>query len=228
MILLSVDASAKSAAVAVTDGEKLLAEGFENSGFTHSETLLPLVDETLKKANKSIDDIDAFAITNGPGSFTGLRIGCAMIKGLAGEKPCYPVSTLLALAYNCIEREGIVIPMMDARRQQTYTAAFSVADGKVVRLSDDCAIAVEGVEAQMEGYLAEGKTVYVLGDGAYLLSEGMKEKVTVAEPLLIQGKSVALASQTVAPTSAMQLGLEYLRLSQAEREKQEKNGGKSK
>ncbi|MBR5782623.1 MAG: tRNA (adenosine(37)-N6)-threonylcarbamoyltransferase complex dimerization subunit type 1 TsaB [Clostridia bacterium] len=226
MILLSVDASAKSAAVAVTDGEILLAEGFENSGFTHSETLLPLVDATLKKAGKSIDEIDAFAVTNGPGSFTGLRIGCALVKGLAGDKPCYPVPTLSALAYNCIDCEGVVIPMMDARRQQTYTATFAVQEGKISQITEDRAIAVEQLENEILSYLDQGKKVYVPGDGAYLLSEDVAQQVQKPAHPLILGISVAKATQNIDPVSAVELGLRYLRLSQAERERNIKLGGK--
>lgn len=225
MLLLSVDSSAKSAAVAVTEGENVLAEGFENSGFTHSETLLPLIDDTLKKAGKTIDDIDAFAVTNGPGSFTGLRIGCALVKGLAGDKPCFAVPTLLALAYNCDEYEGLVIPMMDARRQQTYTATFEVKDGCVIRITDDRAIAVAELENEMRDYLAMGKQIIVSGDGAYLLSEEMKALVILPARPLIVGGSVAKAAKNISSISADRLGLRYLRLSQAERERIEKNGG---
>ena len=221
-MMLSIDSSAKSAAVAVTDGDRVLAEGFENSGYTHSETLLPLVDETLKKADTSIDKIDSFAVTNGPGSFTGLRIGCALVKGLAGKSPCYPVPTLLALAYNCIDEEGIVIPMMDARRAQTYTASFRVHNGKVDRLTEDRAIAVSELETEILTYINKGERVIVPGDGAYLLSEMISSLVTLPKYPLILGISVARAAQNIFPVSAEQLGLRYLRLSQAEREKKEK------
>jgi len=194
----------------------------ENSGYTHSETLLPLVDETLKKAGTSIDKIDSFAVTNGPGSFTGLRIGCALVKGLAGKSPCYPVPTLLALAYNCIDEEGIVIPMMDARRAQTYTASFRVHNGKADRLTEDRAIAVSELETEILTYINKGERVIVPGDGAYLLSEKISSLVTLPKHPLILGISVARAAQNISPVSAEQLGLRYLRLSQAERERQEK------
>lgn len=225
-MMLSIDSSAKSAAVAVTDGGALLAAGFENSGYTHSETLLPLVDATLQKAGVTIDKIDAFAVTNGPGSFTGLRIGCALVKGMAGQVPCYPVPTLLALAYNCIEENGIVIPMMDARRAQTYTATFRVKDGEVERLTEDRAVAVTQLEEEMSSYINNGERVFVPGDGAYLLSEGMAALVTVPAHPLILGNSVALAAQNISPVSAADLGLRYLRLSQAEREKKERENSK--
>ncbi len=222
MLLLSIDSSAKSAAVAVTDGKSILAEGFENNGYTHSETLLPLVDAVLQKAGKTIDDIDAFAVTNGPGSFTGLRIGCALVKGMAGDKPCYPVPTLRAHAYNCVGENGIVIPMMDARRAQTYTATFSVENGKVEQIAQDRAIAVEQLEQEISQFINQGNRVIVLGDGRYLLSDDITNKVDFFEKPLILGTSVAKAAEEITPVSAAQLGLQYLRLSQAEREKKEK------
>ncbi|MBQ6947545.1 MAG: tRNA (adenosine(37)-N6)-threonylcarbamoyltransferase complex dimerization subunit type 1 TsaB [Clostridia bacterium] len=223
MILLSMDASAKSAAVAVSDGDMALAENFINNGYTHSETLLPLVAETLEKAGKTIGEVEAFAVTNGPGSFTGLRIGCATVKGLAGNRPCYPVPTLLALAYSAGE-DGLVIPMMDARRQQTYTAVYRVTNGKVEQLIPDRAIAVAKLEEEMAEYLAAGERIVVPGDGGYLLSEEMKAKVFFPAQTLITATGVALAAQEIHSVPAGELGLRYLRLSQAEREKKEKKG----
>lgn len=226
MLLLSIDSSAKSAAVAVTDGEVLLAEGFENSGYTHSETLLPLVDATLTKAGKKIEDIEAFAVTNGPGSFTGLRIGCALVKGMAGDKPCYAVPTLRALAFNCVGESALVIPMMDARRAQTYTATFTAKDGQIEQITDDRAIAVEELEKEILSYVEKGKRVIVLGDGRHLLSDAVAKQVELFENPLILGNSVAKAAEGLSPISAADLGLQYLRLSQAEREKQEKENKK--
>ncbi len=226
MLLLSVDSSAKSAAVAVTDGDRVLAEGFENNGYTHSETLLPLIDTTLQKAGKTIDDIDIFAVTNGPGSFTGLRIGCALVKGMAGDLPCKAVPTLSALAYNCVGENGIVIPMMDARRAQTYTATFSVKNGKVEQITADRAIAVEDLEKEILSFIAQGERVIVLGDGRHLLSTQVSSKVELFEQPLILGRSVAKAAEKIESVSAKDLGLHYLRLSQAEREKQEREKNK--
>ncbi len=226
MILLSVDSSAKSAAVAVTQDGAVLAECFENNGFTHSETLLPLVQKALQTAGKEIDEIDAFAVTNGPGSFTGLRIGCAMIKGLAGDKPCYPVPTLLALAY-AYQEDAIVIPMMDARRQQTYTATFRGARHPE-RLCEDRAVAVSELEKEIEEYLAAGERVVVVGDGAYLLREDIACRVFTPDRPLIQGTYVASAAENIQSVSAEELGLRYLRLSPAVREKIQREKGEQK
>ncbi len=224
MILLCVDASAKSAAVALCEDGVLLAENFINNGFTHSETLLPLIVDTLAQAGRQIDEVDGFAVTNGPGSFTGLRIGCATVKGLAGEKPCYPVPTLLALAHT-VGEDGIVIPMMDARRAQTYTATYRITGGAVEQLIEDRAISVTELEREMEQFLADGEKIIVPGDGGYLLSEQMQAKVCLPVQPLITGGAVAAAAKQISAVSSAELGLRYLRLSQAEREKQEKNGG---
>lgn len=227
MTLLCVDASGKSAAVAVEEDGQILSDGFENSGFTHSETLLPLIDSTLQKAGRTIEDIDEFAVTNGPGSFTGLRIGAALVKGLAGERLCIPVPTLLALGYNAISETGVVIPMMDARCNQVYTAVFKAKDQTLHRLTEDRAIAVTELEEKIRFYLADGETVIVLGDGAYLLQEEIAKQVVFLpeEKRLIIGRSIALAARDCERVSATALGLRYLRLSQAEREKNMKIGG---
>ncbi len=231
MKLLSVDASGKSAAVAVTEDGALIADGFENNGFTHSETLLPLVDSVLKEAGLRIGEIDGFAVTTGPGSFTGLRIGCALVKGLAGDKPCRGVSTLKALAYNLKERTGVIVPLMDARCRQVYTAAFESENGEVRRILSDRAVAVEEIVREIRAFLAAGRRVFVLGDGAYLLPPDIRELVETAPPddLLVRGASVAAAAASEEPVSAEKLTLQYLRLSQAEREKNmKKTGGNQK
>ena len=134
MKMLSIDASGKTAAVAVTDGGELLAQSFTDAGLTHSQTLLPMVDSVLRLAGVDISQIDEFALTAGPGSFTGLRIGAALVMGLAGARLCRPVSTLEALSYNMLERRAVIIPVMDARRHQVYTAAFQ-SEGKKLTVS---------------------------------------------------------------------------------------------
>ncbi len=231
MLMLCVDASGKSAAAAVCKDETILAQNFENNGFTHSQTLLPLVDRTLKEAGVNIREIDTFAVTNGPGSFTGLRIGCALIKGLAGQRPCVGVPTLLALAWNAAERAGdIIIPMMDARCNQVYTAVFESRDGRIHRLAPDCAEAVTEVEQKIAFYHNAGRNITVLGDGAYLLSDAAAALVRPmpTEKMLITADSVARAAAALKRVPAEQLGLCYLRLSQAERERNMKIGRKNK
>ena len=225
MLLLSIDASGKSAACAVTDGDKVICSEFINSGLTHSQTLLPMIDKMLKEANVDIKDIDAFAITNGPGSFTGLRIGMSLVMGLAGDKPCYPVPTLLALAHNITDRDIVIIPAMDARRQQVYTAVFECKGGEIHRLEEDSAIAVSEVVAKFENY--KDKEIIIIGDGAYLFEDVIKgyDNVSIGniDNVYPLGASIARAAQNIGSVKASELKLSYLRLSQAERELKEKN-----
>lgn len=225
MKMLSIDAAGKTAAVAVTDGSELLAQSFTDSGLTHSQTLLPMVDSTLKLAGAEISQIDKFALTSGPGSFTGLRIGAALVMGLAGNRPCCPVSTLLALAYNLVNEHAIIIPVMDARRAQVYTAVFE-SDGKeITRLHPDSALPVKEVFDRIGSY-CKNNTVWILGDGAYLFENaaGIYDDVRFPEgkQMYTQGISVALAAAGVLPVNAADIRLNYLRMSQAERELKER------
>ena len=144
MKIFACDSTAKTASVALCENNILLAEFTQNGGNTHSETLLPMVESALKTLGLRADDIDLFACSAGPGSFTGVRIGAATIKGLAFAKgkPCVGVSTLEALAYNLVGYEGLICPVMNARRSQVYTALFR-SNGEVLeRLMDDSAIAI--------------------------------------------------------------------------------------
>lgn len=221
MRLLSVDSSGKSAACAVTEDEKVIAKAFTNSGLTHSQVLLPLIDKMLADAGLTISDIDEFAITCGPGSFTGLRIGMALVMGLAGDRKCIAVPTLKAIAYNMYGTDGIIVPVMDARRGQVYTSLYKSENGVMTQLENDSAISVEEVIKRLEQY--KGCDIWVLGDGAYLF-EGKAEfiKFPSDERMFLQGPSIALAAKDTPPTDAIDLKVEYLRLSQAERELKEK------
>ena len=224
MKLLSIDSSGKSAACAVTEDGRLICEDLTNTGLTHSQTLLPMVDEMLKNAHIDISEIDEFAVTSGPGSFTGLRIGMALVMGLAGQKPCRAVPTLTALAYNLFDRDGIIIPAMDARRNQVYTAVFECKNGVITQLEKDCAISVEDVLKKLPDY--SEKKVWIIGDGAYLFEDAVKafDNVTIPEEGYIypRGYSIANAALHVEPKNAKELKLSYLRLSQAERELKER------
>lgn len=220
MKLLSIDSSGKTAACAVTEDGQILTQSFTDSGLTHSQTLLPIVDDALKLASVSIDEIDAFAVTVGPGSFTGLRIGASLVMGLAGKRPVYPVPTLLALAYNFCDRDCIIIPALDARRNQVYTAVFEAKGGVVSRLEEDSAMAVTEVLERIENY--RGKEIIIAGDGAYLF--GAAEGVIFPEGKMLytQGVSIARAAKDVNPVDAQDIKLSYLRPSQAERELKER------
>ena len=142
MKILALDSSAKTASAAITDSEQLISEAFVNAGLTHSETLLPMVDSVLSLARLTMADIDGCVITDGPGSFTGIRIGIAAVKGLAmpNETKCCGVSTLKAMAYNLRYDNCIACCAMDARCSQVYSAIFRCFDGKVERLTEDDAI----------------------------------------------------------------------------------------
>ena len=139
MKILAIDSSAKTASVAVTEGGRLISECFVNAALTHSRTLMPMVDNALTQADMSFADIDALSVNVGPGSFTGIRIGVAAVKGLAlsGDKPCAGVSTLLSAAYNFADDDCLVCVSMDARCNQVYTALFECSGGKVARICED-------------------------------------------------------------------------------------------
>lgn len=216
MKLLSVDSAGTTAAVAVTENGTLLAEGFADEGLTHSQTLLPLVDATLKKAGLSLSEIEAFAVTNGPGSFTGLRIGSALVKGLALGRRCHPVPTLMALACNERASGRIAVSLLDARRQQVYMGIYAFANGVPTPLAEDCACSVEEAVERIRGLNAP---VVLLGDGAYLL-QAMADGSTVVmgEKNHVLGESVAYAAAFTDPIPPERLIPSYLRLSQAERE----------
>ena len=146
------------------DDDRLLCKAAVSDAMTHSATLLPEIERLLKDAGLTFADIDLFAASAGPGSFTGVRIGAATLKGIAfgRNKPCCAVSALEALAYNLRKTDGIVCALMDARRGQFYTATFAVADGKVTRLSPDEAKSGEEIAASLDAY----PHVPLVGDGA--------------------------------------------------------------
>lgn len=221
MKMLCIDASGKTAACAVTDGDNILADSLLNTGLTHSQTLLPEVDRILKESDVDISEIDEFAVTTGPGSFTGLRIGLALVMGLAGNRPIRAVPTLFALAHNADDRDGIVIPALDARRQQVYSAVFRCSGGVISRLEDDCAEPVERIIKKAKEY-EKTDPIIILGDGAYLFDNIITDKIKFAKNLYPTGKGIFKAAKSIAPLTARDIRLNYLRLSQAERELKEK------
>ncbi len=225
MKLLSIDASGKTAACAITENDVTLAKSFTNSGLTHSQTLLPMIDKTLEIASVDITEIDEFALTIGPGSFTGLRIGAATVMGLASDKPCKCVSTLTAIAYNFLDKNAIIIPTLDARRSQVYTAVFKCENGAITTLESDMAISVDKALEKADNY-SKISTVYIAGDGAYLFENAIDnmQNVFIAENdrLFPQGDAIAKAAVNMPTVCAKDIKLCYLRLSQAERELKEK------
>lgn len=216
-MILSVDSSAVTASVALTDGKKVIKSEFINAGLTHSETLLPMIKRVM--GDYKISDLDAIAVTAGPGSFTGVRIGVATVKGLAFNDniPCVSVSTLEAIACNFLDEDCIVCSVMDARRMQFYNALFEIKNGKAVRLCEDRAISIDDLKNDLKKY----EKVIIAGDGARLCYDnlGIDNIILAPEDKRYQcGQGVALAAENKEKISAAALMPVYLRLSQAERE----------
>ncbi len=232
MKILAVDSSAKTASVAVTDGKTLISECFVNAGLTHSRTLMPMVDNALSQADMKIGEIDAFCVNAGPGSFTGIRIGVAAVKGLAlcENKLCAGISTLESAAYNFIDENCLVSVSMDARCNQVYTALFRCENSEVIRLCEDKAVSIDDLGEELSAY---NESIYLAGDGAEICFNAFKDKldnvVLSGENRRYQrayGTALAAITNENAFVSSEALVPVYLRLPQAERElKLRKNKG---
>lgn len=225
-MILAFESSAKAASVALTDKGRLLSQYSQCTALTHSRTLLPMAESLLKNSDTTIDAVDMFAVAHGPGSFTGIRIGVSTVKGLswATQKPCVGVSTLEAMSWNGVSAGGYICPVMDARRAQVYNALFEIQGGKPVRLCDDRPISLEELAEEVSRLSAP---VFLVGDGAELTSRYFTDhsiSFTLApENLRWQSAwGVAMAAEGKKPLSADGLLPVYLRLSQAERERQER------
>ena len=227
MKILAFETSAKAASVALTDGGKLLAESYQNTGMTHSQTLMVMAQDLLKSCGLTVKDVEAVAVAAGPGSFTGVRIGVAAAKGFAwgAELPCYGVSTLEAMARSLGVWQGYVVPAMDARRSQVYTAVFHAQKGQLKRVEEDMAISLQELGEKIKNY---EETVFLVGDDALLCYNTLAEEVPglVLPPehrMHQRASGVALAAQAMAdahiPGNGAELTPNYLRLSQAERER---------
>lgn len=230
MRILSFETSAKAASVALLQDGCLLGEYFQNSGQTHSRTVMQMAEDLLRNCDLNVSDVDAVACAAGPGSFTGVRIGLAAAKGFAWgrELPLVGVSTLEAMVRQIAIADGIYCAAMDARRNQVYTALFEVRDGSFSRLMEDAAISLEELGEKLK--TCSGP-IYLVGDGAVLCSKMLQNSVSglvlLPEHLRMQrAAGVALVAwdsiQRGEPCSASALTPNYLRLSQAEREKLKK------
>lgn len=222
-MILSVDSSAVTASAALTDGDKVIKSEFINAGLTHSETLLPMIKRVMQ--GYEYNRLDAIAVTAGPGSFTGVRIGVATVKGLAfaADIPCISVSTLEAIAYNFTDKNAVVCAVMDARRMQFYNALFSVENGAVKRLCNDRAVSIDDLREDLRQY----KDVIIAGDGAELCFENLHlEHVVLADEKVRYQNGIGVSKSAVNKEriSASQLMPVYLRQSQAERELKLKRG----
>lgn len=230
MNILAFESSAKAASVAVLRDGMLLAEHIQNSGQTHSRTLLQMAEDLLKSCDLTVEQMDAVAVAAGPGSFTGVRIGVAAAKGFAWGRqlPCVGVSTLEAMVRGAAMCDGVYCGCMDARRSQAYQAIFEISGGVLRRLTEDEAISLEELGQRLKNL---EKSVFLVGDGALLCYNSLLESVPglqlLPEHLRQQRASgVALAAQAALnrgePGDAAALTPNYLRLSQAERERNER------
>ena len=226
MKILALETSAKAASCAVMEDGVPLAAAWQCTGLTHSRTLLPMAEDLLKNSDMRLDEIDAFAVAAGPGSFTGLRIGIATVKGLAwaSEKPCIPVSTLEGMAWPLAHLQGVIVCAMDARRKQIYNAVFRAQNGTLTRLCPDRAVSLEEAAGDLKS-LHEPLTV--VGDGAALCCGFLTENGIACQPAPVHlrmqsAAGIGMAAARLWPESAVsaqELTPVYLRLSQAERER---------
>lgn len=229
MKILALETSATAASAAVTEDGQVLTRTAVNRSLTHSQTLLPMVQEMLKNAALSLSDIGAIAVAAGPGSFTGVRIGVAAVKGLAfgTDVPCVPVSTLAAMArmWEGMPFCGEIVAVMDARCQQVYTARFRCDNGTITRKTPDEALPVQTVCERLADVT---DPILLIGDGAALCYGLWKEtlpNLQLAPPSLRMQDAVGVAKEAEyvleagGAVSAEALQPTYLRLPQAERER---------
>lgn len=227
MKILAFESSATAASAALCEDEQLIAQSYQRTGLTHSATLMPMVQDLLKNAGTAREEIDLIAVAAGPGSFTGLRIGVSAAKGLAWalDKPCAACSTLESMAWQLAHMEGELCPVMDARRKQVYNARFRAEGGRPVRLTDDRAISLEDLAEEVR---ISGKPQILVGDGAHLCYNTFRElgipavlapehlRWQTAWGVARQGLELAWQGRL---TTAAALAPDYHRLSQAERER---------
>lgn len=230
MLILAFETSAKAASAALLEDDKLLGESYQNTGMTHSQTLMVMAEDLLKTAGKTVADLTAVAVANGPGSFTGIRIGAAAAKGFAwgAELPCCGTSTLASMAFGLGVYQGYICPVMDARRSQVYNALFHADCGKLTRIREDRAISLADLGEDIQNLT---EPIFLVGDGSILCYNTLSEKVPGlvlppehrmhqrASGVALEARRMLLAGE---PASAAEMVPNYLRLSQAERERAEK------
>ncbi len=219
MKILAVECSAGPASVAITENGKVLASEFKNLKLTHSETLLPMAESVLNAANLTIKDIDAFAVAAGPGSFTGVRIGIALIKGLATpeKKPVAAVSTLYAMAQLHRDTDCLLCCCMDARCNQVYNALFKISGGEITRITPDRALLCEELLSELKTDYA-GEKIIITGDGANVFYPYAQDIAELSPEERVYQNAVGVALSAKEFESAEKINPIYLRLPQAERE----------
>jgi tRNA threonylcarbamoyladenosine biosynthesis protein TsaB len=230
LLILAFETSAKAGSVALMKEGRLLGENYNNTGLTHSQTLLKMAEDLLKSCGCTPQDVEAVAVAAGPGSFTGVRIGVAAAKGYAwgSQIPCCGVSTLEAMALSLGAWDGYVVGVMDARRSQVYTATFRAEKGNLTRLTEDRAISLGELAEELKTLQ---EPVFLVGDGSNLCYNTLKAQVShlVLPPehrMHQRASGVALAAEGMIARGEICDGAaltpNYLRLSQAERERLEK------
>lgn len=231
MIRLAIDCADKAVSCAVARDGVIVGHSFLQTGQTHSQTLMPQIEAAMEQAGITAADVDEFAVSCGPGSFTGLRIGIAAVKGLSfvGDKPCRAVSTLHAIAASCREHSGTVCAVMDARCSQVYNSLFCCQDGRLRRLCDDRALMIDELGDELA---ALDEPILLVGPGARLCYEQLSGRIVnlgVADVPTPDAACVAAVADEYGAVSAASLMPAYLRLPQAERELKAKqnnsNGG---
>lgn len=234
MKILGIDSSGLTASVALVEDDVAIAEYTVNYKKTHSQTLLPMLDEIIKMTEQDLGTIDAIAVATGPGSFTGLRIGSATVKGLAEalQKPIAAVPTVDGLAYQMYGTDKVICPLMDARRNQTYTGLYEFVkenENYCMRtLLEQCAVPLDEIMEQVNRLNRE---VIFLGDGVPVFEEQLKEKISVPysfAPAFCNRQRAAVIAvlgmhyyEEGKLQTAVEHAPDYLRLSQAERERNE-------
>ena len=236
MKILGLDSSGIVASVAIVEDDVLIAEYTVNYKKTHSQTLLPMLDEIAKMTELDLNSIDEISVAAGPGSFTGLRIGSATAKGLglALKKPLIAIPTVEGLAYNLYDISGLICPIMDARRKQVYTGIYRFTDHQLKVVEDQMAVPMETVIEKLNQY---GEAVTFLGDGVPVFRELIAEKMTVpysfAPAHVNKQRAAAVAAlgeiyyRQGKTETAMEHVPDYLRVSQAERERAEREAAKA-
>lgn len=233
MKILAIDSSGMVASAAVVEDDKVLAEFNVNNKKNHSTTLLPMIDTLKDFLQLDLETLDAVAVSKGPGSFTGLRIGSATAKGiaLALEKPIVEISTIEAMAYQLFGTEKLVCPLMDARRNQVYTGVYRFSGREIENAAEDMAVDIEEI---IELINSKNEPVIFLGDGVPVYKDVLEEKLCVPYEfaLAFQNRQRAAALGILAIEYAKKGKItdpkmhrpQYLRLSQAERERLERAG----
>ena len=230
MRILALDSSGLVASVAVVEETQTIAEYTVNYKKTHSQTLLPMLDEIVKMTEMDLNEIDAIAVAGGPGSFTGLRIGSATAKGLglALNKPLIHIPTVDGLAYNLYGNDGLICPIMDARRNQVYTGIYRFLEEFTV---EEPQMAVDVAELA-EKLNKKGEKVTFLGDGVPVYQDQLEERLRVpfqfAPAHMNRQRAAAVGALAICywkegkTECAADHQPDYLRMSQAERERLER------